>query len=322
MSMQENNTIRYSIVVPVYKSGPWLPELVDRVGLVMKVVGESFELILVNDCSPDEVTWPAIEKLAAEFEWVRGVDLFFNAGQFRATLCGLSEAKGDFVITMDDDLQHPPEEIPKLIEAIKGNPKLDCVFGRYETREHSRVRNLGSRFFSSCINYLYGKPPGLQTTSFRIARKNLVETLLKFRIAHPQPGPMIVLLTKKVANVSVRHHPRKQGASNYTFFKLVRETVRSLINVSVLPLRWVSLVGLFFSVVSFGVGLFYFIAWCLGGIGVAGFASLIIAITFFGGLTLLSIGVLGEYVGRVIAEVSGPPLYQIRQKLNSVEKQA
>ena len=117
MSMQQSSKISYSIVVPVYKSGPWLAELVERVGAVMAVFGESIELILVNDCSPDDVTWPAIEKLAGEFEWVRGIDLFFNAGQFRATLCGLSEARGDFVITMDDDLQHPPEEIPKLVAA-------------------------------------------------------------------------------------------------------------------------------------------------------------------------------------------------------------
>jgi hypothetical protein len=144
-------------------------------------------------------------------------------------------------------------------------------------------------------------------------RKELSQALVKYRIARPQPSPMIVLLTKKVANISVRHDSRKQGVSNYTFFKLFYETIQSLINVSILPLRWVSLAGLFFSVVSFGVGLFYLIEWYFGGIGVAGFASLIIAITFFGGLTLLSIGVLGEYVGRVIQEVSGPTGFSIRR---------
>jgi dolichol-phosphate mannosyltransferase/undecaprenyl-phosphate 4-deoxy-4-formamido-L-arabinose transferase len=312
---RKENEMKYSIVVPVYKSGLWLSELVDRVGAVMKGIGEPFELILVNDCSPDDVTWPAIEKLAGEFEWVRGVDLFFNAGQFRATLCGLSEARGDFVITMDDDLQHPPEEIPKLIAAIRENPKLDCAFGKYETKKHSGLRNLGSQMFVPFLNYLYGKPPEIQTTSFRIMRKELSQALVKYRIARPQPSPMIVLLTKKVANVSVRHDSRKQGVSNYTFFKLFCETLQSLINVSVLPLRWVSLVGLFFAIVSFGVGLYYFIEWCLGGIGVAGFASLIIAIAFFGGLTLLSIGVLGEYVGRVIQEVSGPSGFSIRRTI-------
>jgi glycosyltransferase involved in cell wall biosynthesis len=311
--MQSPKNIIFSIVVPVYKSGPWLAELVERVGGVMTGIGEPFELVLVNDCSPDDITWPAIEKLATKYGWVRGIDLFFNAGQFRATLCGLSEARGDFVITMDDDLQHPPEEIPKLIAAIRENPKLDCIFARYESKRHSGLRNLGSRLFFSFLNYLYDKPSDLQTSSFRIMRKELSQALVKYRIARPQPSPMIVLLTKKVANVSVRHDCRKQGVSNYTFFKLFCETIQSLINVSVLPLRWVSLVGLFFSVVSFAVGLFYLIEWYLGGISVAGFASLIIAITFFGGLTLLSIGVLGEYVGRVIQEVSGPTGFSIRR---------
>ena len=303
----------FSIVVPVYKSGPWLPELVERIEKVMRPMAEPFELILVNDASPDDVTWPTIEKLAAQHPWVRGVDLFFNNGQFRATLCGLAEARGEYVITMDDDLQHPPEEIPKLAEAIRAQPRLDCVFGRYETKQHSAMRNLGSGLFVPFLNRLYGKPPEIQTTSFRIMRKGLADALVAYRIAHPQPSPMIIMLTKNVANTTVRHEPRTHGKGGYSWRRLIGETFHSLINVSVLPLRWVSLTGLLFSGLSFAVALYYLVEWMMGGIGVAGFASLIIAVTFFGGLTLLSIGVLGEYVGRIIQEVSGPSGFSVRR---------
>lgn len=308
-----NVQTRFSIVIPVYKSGAWLPELVERIGRVMGKVGQPFELILINDASPDLVTWPAIEKAAAQHPWVRGIDLFFNTGQFRATLCGLAEARGEFVITMDDDLQHPPEEIPKLIGAIEKAPQTDCVFGRYEQKQHSGLRNLGSGLFVRFLNRIYGKPPEIQTTSFRIMRKGLAEALVKYRIAHPQPSPMIIMLTKNVTNVTVRHDARAHGVGGYSLVKLVGETFRSLINVSILPLRWVTVSGLLFSGVALVVATYYLVEWLSGGIGVPGFTSLIIAITFFGGLTLFGIGVLGEYVGRVIQEVSGPTGFSIRR---------
>ncbi len=128
---------RYSVVVPCFNSGPWIDELVRRVGETMAAVEGGHELILVNDGSPDAGTWPAIRKQAETVAWVRAVDLMANVGQFRALMCGLELAQGEFVITMDDDLQHPPEEIPKLIEAIESDPDLDAVIGAYTSKEHS-----------------------------------------------------------------------------------------------------------------------------------------------------------------------------------------
>jgi glycosyltransferase involved in cell wall biosynthesis len=309
--------VKYSIVIPVYKSGAWLPELVERIGRVMDKVGQPFELILVNDASPDLVTWPAIEKAAAQHPWVRGVDLFFNTGQFRATLCGLSEARGEFVITMDDDLQHPPEEMPKLIEAMEKEPRTDCVFGRYQQKQHSGFRNFGTRLMSSLLSLLYDKPSGLETTSFRVMSRKLVDGILSCRMAHPQFGPMILRLTKNAANVNVEHKQRSEGRSGYRAAKLVSETFKSVINASTVPLRLVSALGIFLSVIPLFIAAYFLVVWITGGIAVAGFTSLILMVSFTGGLILFSIGILGEYIGRVIAEVSGPPKFIIRRETSS-----
>ncbi len=302
----------FSIVVPVYKSGQWLNELVTRVAAAMHPLGAPFEIILVNDASPDTVTWPAIEALAARYPWVHGFDMLYNVGQFRATICGLENANGTYVITMDDDLQHPPEELPKMIEHIHANPDLDCVFGRYDIKQHSWLRNAGSKFIHQIMNKLYAKPADVDTTSFRIMKRGLVQTILAYRIAQPQLGPIIVTLTKKVANVTVSHAPCLQRSSNYRLGHLISMTFRSVINASIAPLRWVSLIGFASAVGSTLLGCIIIWKKITGGIALPGFSTLVLTTCFFGGMILLSVGILGEYVGRVIQELTGPPRYMVR----------
>lgn len=304
--------ITYSVVVPVYRSGAWLPELVARLRAVLDSFDEPFEIILVNDRSPDEVTWPTIEHLSQEFPFVRGVDLLYNVGQFRATICGLEEARGDYVITMDDDLQHPPEEIPKLVEAIRVRLKVDCVMGEFGVKRHSWMRNAGSSLVRSIMRHLYDKPAGVTTSSFRIMTADVAKALVMYRIARPQLGPLVVRVTRNLANVEVDHHARTHGRSNYQFHRLVSETLTSIVNASIAPLRLISLVGFLSAAVALSVTLLFFVRWLTGGIGVAGFTSLILAITFFSGMILLGIGVLGEYLGRVIEELTGMPRYSVR----------
>lgn len=308
-----------SIVIPVYRSGTWLPELARRIEAAMAPWAGSYELILVNDASPDNVTWPAIETLAVRYPWLRGLDLLYNAGQVRATMCGLDQARGEYVITMDDDLQHPPEELPRLIEAVAANPAADCIFGRYDTKRHSWFRNLGSNLFQQILNRLYDKPRDLDTTSFRIMKRSLAQTLVAYRIAHPQTGPMIVTLTKRSMNVTVRHEPRPHGSSNYRLGRLIGFTFRSVINASIAPLRWVSLIGLASALGSFLLVLIYLVRKLTGGIAVPGFTTLVLAVSFFSGMILMSIGILGEYVGRIIQELTGPPRFTVRCATRNAE---
>jgi len=303
--------LNYSIVVPCYASGAWLEELVERTAAALEGY-QPFELILVNDKSPDSKTWSEIERLAGKHDFVRGIDLLYNVGQFRATLCGLEQARGQFMITMDDDLQHPPEELPKLIETMTQNPEMDCVMGEYIAKQHNAVRNAGSLLVRGIMNRLYDKPEGIVTTSFRIMPSSFAQTLCLYRIASPQLGPLIISITKKVLNVPVEHHERKQGRSGYNLFRCVQETFQSVINASILPLRWFSLIGFTTAAGAFLIGAYYLLRWVFGGVGVAGFTSLILAISFFSGMLLAGIGLLGEYIGRIIQEITGMPRHQVR----------
>jgi dolichol-phosphate mannosyltransferase/undecaprenyl-phosphate 4-deoxy-4-formamido-L-arabinose transferase len=311
----KNKNNEYSIVIPVYKSGAWMDELVTRIGAVMEQVAPSaFELILVNDCSPDTTTWPAIKRNAEKYSWVHGFNLLYNVGQFRATICGLQQAQGRFILNMDDDLQHLPEELPTLIRAMNENEDLLCVMGRYETKRHNALRNAGSRFYQKIMNRVYDNPSGIQTTSFRIMKKELVDAILAYRTAKPIMGSMIVSLTRKIKNVPIQQDARRQGSSGYTLWSLVSTTFDNVISASTAPLRFFSVIGFFCSGASLFLAMFYFFRWLIGGIGVAGFTSQILLITFFGGMTLAGIGLLGEYVARIISEITGPERFRIKEE--------
>lgn len=302
----------YSIVIPVYNSGKWLRELVSRIETTMGPLGASFEVILVNDASPERTTWQTIQELAREKSFVRGFDMLYNVGQFRALLCGLEQSRGKRIVTMDDDLQHPPEEIPKLVEAMEANPGADCVMGDYQSKQHGPLRNLGSALAQKILDRLYDKPPGIKTTSFRVMTSDLAKALTLYRTAHPQLGPLIVRVTHNIVNVRVAHAPRPFGKSGYRFARLVGETLRSVVNASIAPLRFISTIGLLCATGAFLIGVYYLAKWLLGDIGVPGYASLIVTVAFFSGMILFSIGVLGEYIGRIVQELTGMPRFTIR----------
>jgi glycosyltransferase involved in cell wall biosynthesis len=307
--------VAYSVIIPCYRSGPWLEALVDRVVSVMDAQGAPFEILLINDASPDD-TWAAIERIAGRNPCVRGIDLLFNAGQFRAIICGLEHARGQFVITMDDDGQHPPEEIPVLIKALRSRPDLDCVFGAYRQKQHGPIRNLGTLLREHLHEWLYGKPRNLQTTSFRILRREVAMAVCAHRTARPVIGPLILKSTRRIADVEVEHRPREAGASGYRLAHLLRIYVDNVIGASTLPLKCISTLGMLFATVSLVFGIIYLAGYLTGRILVPGFTTLVLLINFFGGMTLLSIGLLGEYVIRIISEVTRPPRYIIRNATN------
>lgn len=310
------NKINYSIVIPVYKSGGWLDELVDRICETMdKEFCGRYEVVLVNDCSPDDVTWPAIVRNVFKYPSVHGINLLYNVGQFNATLCGLQESCGELVLTMDDDLQHVPEELPKLIYAIQGEGDVLCVIGRFETKKHSKFRNIGSRLYRVLLNKIYGTPQGIETTGFRIMKRELADALVRFRTSTPQISSQILSITKKIRNVSVRHDSRKSGKSGYKYSRLINLTIENIVNVSTVPLKIFSIIGIFSAGASLLLGLWYFVRWWLGDISVAGFTTQIILIIFFGGMTLLGIGLVGEYVAKIISEVTGPARFYVKERI-------
>jgi polyisoprenyl-phosphate glycosyltransferase len=305
--------VRYSIVVPCYNSGPWIEELVRRVGETMARIPGGHELILVNDASPDATTWPTVRKLATTVPWVKAVDLMGNVGQFRALMCALEMARGEYVITMDDDLQHPPEEMAKLIDAIERDPDVEAVIGAYGSKEHSTTRNLGSKLVSSIYGRVYRKPRGLETTSFRIMRRSLVDAIIANRTARPVMGALILQSTTRLRNVSVEHRPRAVGRSQWRPTRLAGAVVDNVVNASTTPLRVISALGLLASALAFLLSLTYLVWAIVGETAVPGFATLVVLVLFLGGANLLAVGVLGEYVARIVAEVNGAPRWVVRE---------
>ncbi len=289
---------RWSIVIPCYRSGGWLPELVKEIAAHAGDRLDALELVLVDDASPDAATWPAIERIAREHAFVRGLRLQFNVGQYRALMAGLEAARGDWVVTMDDDFQTHPSELPRFFEAALAHPDMDAIIGRYPTKEHSAFRNVGSRLFARLQERIYDRPADLETTSYRILSRPLVDTLVGSRVIDPVFPSIILTSTRRLMNIDIAHHPRAHGDSGYSVGRLVGIVLGQVFDGSAVPLRAVSLLGLAVSAGSVAFGVYSFFSWLRG--------------TFLSGTILLSLGVMGEYVMRLVVQLSGTPRYVVR----------
>jgi glycosyltransferase involved in cell wall biosynthesis len=304
-----------SVVIPCYGSAGALPELLSRLDGALGALAVDSEIILVDDCSPDGLA-QVVQREFQAYPRLRYIELMVNVGQFRALMCGFAHARGRFVVTMDDDLQHPPEEIAKLYNHLRASPHLDAVFGAYEKKRHSSGRNLGSWLLRIVNTRIFHKPPGLVMSSFRCLRRELVDALLANRTRYPVIGALILSSTRRIENVSVRHDTRKHGKSNYSLTKLVRTTLDNILSFSSLPLQIISVGGVCISLLSFALGGVYVIIHLLRGTGVPGWTSLFLAVNFYAGLGLLSVGIAGEYLVRIIGESRGQPLYVVRRRLD------
>jgi polyisoprenyl-phosphate glycosyltransferase len=309
------DTPELSVVIPCYGGVQALPELLVRLDAALNGLCAVSEIILVDDCSPDGLAL-AVQRELPAYPRLRYIELMFNTGQFRALMCGLAHARGRYVVTMDDDLQHPPEEIVKLYEHLRDNPQLDAVFGAYEKKQHSAGRNLGSWLLRMVNTWIFRKPSGLVMSSFRCLRRELVDALLANHTRYPVIGPLILSSTRRIDNIAIRHDARKHGQSNYSFARLVRTTLDNILSFSSLPLQIISVAGVCISLISFALGGIYAIAHLIRGGGVPGWTSLFLAVNFYSGLGLLSVGIAGEYMVRIIGESRGQPLYVVRRRLD------
>lgn len=303
----------YSIVIPVYNSEKSLEILYQRIATVFdEKLKAPFELILVDDCSTD-ASYEVVRRLALVDSRVRGVQLAVNHGQQKAVLCGFHYVTGDYVITMDDDLQHPPEEIPVLISKIEESDDIDVVIGIYDSKKHGPIRRFGSWLMDLSSDIIYKKPRDLQLTSFRLMRRYVADNLNRISISCPTVGPLLLQTTKRIVNVRVRHDERQFGRSGYTFSKLVSAFYRNMITNSNLPLKLVQDVGIV-NLFSCGILIvYYLIRYYSNGIGIAGWTTTIILLLFFGGMTLFSIGVLGRYLTSIMLETKKYPAFFVRR---------
>ncbi|MBQ9993867.1 MAG: glycosyltransferase [Clostridia bacterium] len=304
----------YSIVIPVYNSSKMMDELYSRIKAVFDDnLKQPFEMIMVDDCSKDG-SFAKMLSLNAADERVKVIQLAKNHGQHRALMCGFEFVSGDFVITMDDDLQHPPEEIPKLIEKMNSSEDIDVVIGAYDSKKHNAIRNLGTLGINAMSNYIFGKRPDLKLTSFRLMKRYVVDALCQITVSKPTIGHLLLDTASRIENTTVEHRSRASGKSGYKFGRLVTDFINNIINNSDFPLKFVGAVGVVSLVVSFLLIVYYLIIFFGRGISVQGWTTLIILVLFFGGMILFSIGILGRYLINILTESKKMPKYIIRCK--------
>jgi dolichol-phosphate mannosyltransferase/undecaprenyl-phosphate 4-deoxy-4-formamido-L-arabinose transferase len=312
------SAVAYSVVIPVYRSARILPELHQRLTAVMKALDAPYEVIFIEDCGPDDA-WRVLEQLAAVDPAVLAVQLMRNSGQSNATLCGMANSRGEIIITMDDDLQHLPEQIPNLLAGLK--PDADVVMGAPNRKEHHWFRRLGSHMVHRANCYLLGKDPSLRFTSFRAMRRPVVDGLLTLRTLSPALGPMINSVTHRIVNVPIEHAPRREGRSTYTWRRLFSQTMGNLVGYSMLPLRLLAVIGLLGIVVSVVFAAVLLVRYWLGGINVPGWTSIALLLVLLSGFNFFAFAILGEYVLRILQRVNSTPQYLVRRRVSSIAEQ-
>ncbi len=304
------NPAMVSVVVPVYNSARSLPELRARLDGTFRELGRSFELILVDDGSRDG-SWEVMQSLRAADRRVNIIRLSKNYGQHNALMCGLAFARGDLVLTMDDDLQNPPEEIPKLISAIEASDH-DVVYGIPSRRAHPVLRAAGSWAYARLLAAAMGKTAGSRLSSFRIVRKPVVDHVLRILSPNPLVGSLLMCVTDRFGSVPVVHDARRHGGTTYSSAKLLRHFFHGVLYNSFLPLKLVWHLGVGCLALSGGLGLYYLIRYFAGAISVSGFTTLVLLTLFFSGIHMFALGIVGEYLLRIIQEVRHVPPYAIR----------
>jgi len=299
-----------SVVVPVFNSERLLPQLVQRLAPILERHCGAYELILVDDDSRT-ATWPVIQQLSREHGWVRGIRLLRNYGQHNALLCGIREARYELVLTLDDDLQHPPEEIPKLLEAIAAG--ADVVYGTPAHEQHGFARDLASRVTKLALRSTMGAKTASQVSAFRAFRTRLRDAFENYRGPHVSIDVLLTWGTSRFSARVVQHDPRSEGKSNYTVGRLLAHALNMMTGFSTLPLQLASLLGFAFTLIGVATLLFVIGRYLLQGSVVPGFAFLASIIATFSGVQLFSLGILGEYLARIHFRSMDRPPYAVRE---------
>lgn len=304
---------KFSVVIPVYNSEKTLVELTTRLSDTFSKITLDYEIILIDDHSSDN-SWRILNELRQKNNSIKIIHLQKNFGQHNAILCGLNYARGDYIITLDDDLQNPPEEIPKLIDKIQEGYLV--VFGQYKIKYHSRIENFFSRRFQTLIHWILDIPYTVFISSFAIFTSDVVKNMIRIKSSYIFLPALIrkSVSATDISNTLVNHSPRKIGKSNYNILKYLSLSLNLVINYSVLPLLFVGILGIIVSLFSFCYG-----TYILGRhltdptYGLIGWNSLMVAVTFLGGTILFTITIIGEYLRRILTEVSYGQQYIISE---------
>lgn len=304
--------MKLSVIIPVYNSEKTIRPLVEKLQATLSAI--SFEVVMVNDGSRDR-SEAVCRQLCETYSNVRFISLRRNYGEFNAVMCGLNWAYGHYCVMIDDDFQNPPEEILKLVEMAESGD-YDVVYTYYARKQHSLSRNLGSRLVNWLTSYLLNKPKDLYLSSFKLIRQEVVQEIIKYHGPYPYIDGLIFRITRNIGTVQVAHQKREEGASNYTFNKLVSLFLNILFCYSSLPIRLFVPIGVGLFSLGFLLLLFLTIQWIIGP-DPKGWQVVTATIIFIGGIQCMLLSVLGEYIGKSFMAQSGQPQYVI--KYNSAE---
>lgn len=303
-----------SFIVPVYCSAESLSELHQRLSAEFDFNAAGFELIFIEDCGGDN-SWQVIQQLAAKDPRVRGFRMSRNYGQHNALLCGIREARGDIIVTLDDDLQHPPEELHKLLAKLDDG--YDVVYGPPEREQHGIFRDLASQMTKLALEGAMGAANARQVSALRVFRTSLRDAFADYRSPTVNIDVLLTWATTNFSAVRVKHEARKFGQSGYTVSKLIRHALNMMTGFSTKPLQLASLMG--FSFAFFGLAILAYVVarWVFQDNSVPGFAFLASIIAIFSGAQLLALGVIGEYIARMHFRVMDRPAYLVSEKSNT-----
>ena len=309
---------KVSFVIPCYRSALTIGNVVKEIqDAMVKLSSYSYEIILVNDCSPDD-TFDVIRKLCDENNNICGVNLAKNFGQHAALMAGFHQVTGDILVCLDDDGQTPANEVGKLLAEIEAGQ--DVVYARYEQKKHSLFRNFGSWVNEKMLQFLLGKPKELYVSSYFAARRFIVDEMLRYENAYPYIIGLVLRTTKRISNVAVSHREREIGSSGYTLGKLLGLWFNGFTAFSTKPLRIATASGTVFAGIGFLYALYTIIKKFVNPIVPMGFSSLMSAVLIIGGLILIMLGLIGEYIGRMYICMNNAPQFVVRDFIPAKEE--
>lgn len=303
-----------SFVIPCYRSENTLEHVVAEIRDKMNSLAEyGYEVILVNDCSPDG-TLAVIRRLCEADDRVKGISFSRNFGQHSALMAGLRQSTGDYVVCLDDDGQTPADEVDKLLSKL--DEGFDAVYARYEHKQHSAFRNLGSKVNEMMTRIMLDKPRELYVSSYFAVRRFVVDDMIRYENSYPYVIGLVLRATKNITNVTVQHREREEGSSGYTVRKLLGLWFNGFTAFSVKPLRIATTVGVISASIGFLYGIYTIIKRLINPAVPMGFSALMAALVFFGGMIMILLGLIGEYIGRIYISMNNSPQYVIRERMN------
>ncbi|MBR1701852.1 MAG: glycosyltransferase family 2 protein [Lachnospiraceae bacterium] len=308
---------KVSFVIPCYRSEKTLEHVVTEINETMEKLHKyEHEIILVNDCSPDG-TFEVIRRLCEAHANIRGIGFARNFGQHAALMAGLRQTTGDYVVCLDDDGQTPADEVDKLLGKLEEG--FDAVYAKYEHKHHSGFRNWGSRVNELMLRVMLEKPKALYVSSYFAVKRFVVEDMIRYENSYPYVIGLVLRATKNIANVVVQHRDREEGSSGYTLKKLLGLWFNGFTAFSVKPLRIATTIGVASACAGFLYGIYTIVKRFLNPAVPMGFSALMAALVFFGGMIMIMLGLIGEYVGRIYISMNNSPQYVIRERINCQE---